>query len=211
MPVATEEMREDAHATVRSVRQDVRDWAETAGPNEEPEISEIVDGHLTYHNDYWNIVATYDLEGDEPELEPRDGSLNSLAQLIAYEFLEREAWEEWEAVKAERDNGEVFYCDRCDRWHEERYYCDDCGDHVCEHEVVSAEDGEEVYCKDCADDHTCNECGKTRTDVQFYTDNGYDLCDDCAAELERKSEEAEAEHEREKAAEAEAEGRFERE
>jgi hypothetical protein len=208
MPYATREQREDAEKTVESVREDVRDWAKTADPSEDFEVYDIIDGYLTYTNDYWNIVFTFGLENEEPELEPRDSTLDSLAQLLAFEYLEQVAYKEWEEVQAERDNGDIFWCDDCGEWHEKEYECDDCEDGICPKKVVKSEDSEAAYCEDCATDHTCQECQAVDSTVEFDSEAGHEMCANC---VEKREAEQEAEHAREREAEAEAESRFERE
>lgn len=192
MPVATREQRESAERTVQNVRDDVRNWAKTADESEDFEVYDIIDGYLTYTRDSWDIVCTFDLEDEEPELEPRGGTLNSLAQLVAFEYLERIAYEEWQEIQAERDNGDVFWCEDCGQWHEKEHECDDCEDGICPKKVVKSEDSEAAYCEDCAPDHTCKECQAVDSTVEFDTQVGKELCQNCTQrhEDERNAEAA---------------------
>lgn len=205
MPVATREQRESAERTVQSVRDDVRNWAKTADESEDFEVYDIIDGYLTYTRDSWDIVCAFDLEDEEPEAEPRDRTLNSLSQLVAFEYLERIAYEEWQEIQAERDNGDVFWCEDCGQWHEKEHECDDCEDGVCPKAALSnhAEDSEATYCDDCVVDHTCVVCHAIDSTVDFNRQVGKVLCEKHAAEVEA---EREAEEEAERAMDEAAEG-----
>lgn len=181
--------RDEAQSYRDSIRETVRNWLKgEKHPSEEGArqvVEETVDGWVGHHDTAWLIVHNFNLENDEPEIEPRDGTPNALATTLAYEYLVREGMDEWDDIEIEIKNNDLFYCKQHREWHETNRTCDDCGDPVCDDVLVLTPDGT-VYCPSCAVDHLCNDCETVRDDADYNTDYGLILCDACSQKREEE-------------------------
>jgi len=185
---------DEAKEMVQSARDDIREWFKTEedadydGARERAETH--ADNALTYNRNAWLIVHCFDLEQETSEYASDGGTLQQLANAIAYEHLINEAMDEWDDIQNEIDNGDVFWCKEHREWHEADYRCDDCDDGICPEKVKEQTTPKNAtYCEDCAPDHTCVDCHELKDDADFNTDYGLVLCDACSQKRETENNE----------------------